>query len=65
MRLVQRADPGPAWVFDLVGATPEDTMDDLYPGSGIVGKTWALFAHSENAKRSDRWVDGPGSERSR
>lgn len=32
-----------AWVFDLIGATPDDTLDDLYPGSGIVGKTWTLF----------------------
>jgi hypothetical protein len=31
------------WVFDLVGATPTDTLDDLYPGSGIVGKTWELY----------------------
>lgn len=36
------------WMFDLVGATPHDILDDLYPGSGMVGKTWALFAHSEN-----------------
>ena len=32
------------WVFDLVGATPTDTLDDLFPGSGIVGKTWQLYA---------------------
>jgi hypothetical protein len=31
------------WVFDLVGATPSDTLDDLFPGSGIVGMTWDLF----------------------
>ena len=32
------------WIFDLVGATSTDTLDDLFPGSGIVGKTWALYA---------------------
>lgn len=35
-----------AWMFALIGAGPHDTFDDLYPGSGIVGKTWSLFAHS-------------------
>jgi hypothetical protein len=28
-----------AWLFSLLGALPGDTLDDLYPGSGIV--TWA------------------------
>jgi len=32
------------WIFDLIGATPGDTLDDLFPGSGIVGKTWELYA---------------------
>jgi hypothetical protein len=32
------------WVFDLVGATPADSMDDLYPGSGMVGRCWDAFA---------------------
>jgi hypothetical protein len=34
------------WIFDLVGATPDDELDDLFPGSGIVGRTWALFRGS-------------------
>jgi hypothetical protein len=29
------------WIFDLLGATSDDTMDDLYPGTGIVGTMWA------------------------
>jgi hypothetical protein len=32
------------WIFDLVGATPTDQLDDLFPGSGIVGKVWQLYA---------------------
>lgn len=28
------------WVFDLLNAQPDDTVDDLYPGTGIVGATW-------------------------
>lgn len=31
------------WIFDLVGATVDDELDDLFPGSGIVGTTWELF----------------------
>jgi len=32
------------WVFDLIGATPADELVDLFPGSGIVGRAWELFA---------------------
>lgn len=28
------------WVFKLLGALPGDTLDDLYPGSGIVTRCW-------------------------
>jgi hypothetical protein len=31
------------WVFDLLGARPGDTLDDLFPGSGAVGLAWAVF----------------------
>jgi hypothetical protein len=31
------------WMFDLVGATADDTLDDLYPGSGIVGQAWRAY----------------------
>ena len=31
------------WVFDLLGATPGDTLDDLFPGSGAVARAWAAF----------------------
>lgn len=34
------------WVFDLLGATPDDRLDDLFPGSGIVGRVWAEFCRS-------------------
>lgn len=29
------------WVFDLLGAEPGDTLDDLFPGTGAVGAAWA------------------------
>lgn len=28
------------WLFDLLGLQPGDTLDDLYPGSGRVGRAW-------------------------
>lgn len=35
-----------AWVFELMGASPGDELDDLYPGSGIVTRTWGLWSGS-------------------
>jgi len=32
------------WVFDLIGAGAHDSFDDLFPGSGIVSRTWDLYA---------------------
>ncbi len=32
------------WLFELLGAVPElDALDDLYPGTGIVGRCWDLM----------------------
>ncbi len=31
------------WIFRLLGALPGDTLDDLYPGSGLVGRSWRLY----------------------
>jgi len=28
------------WLFDVLGATKEDTLDDLFPGTGIVTAEW-------------------------
>lgn len=36
-----------AWVFEALGANAGDTLDDLFPGSGAVGRAWA------------RWVGAP------
>ena len=32
------------WVFTLLGADPRDSFDDLFPGSGIVARSWEWFA---------------------
>jgi hypothetical protein len=29
------------WLFQVLGAHPTDTLDDLFPGSGAVGAAWA------------------------
>jgi len=50
-----------AWVFDLLGAGvhPGDELDDLYPGSGIVARSWALrVAWSGEATADVSRVDG-------
>lgn len=28
------------WLFEWLGASPDDTLDDLFPGSGQVGRVW-------------------------
>lgn len=30
------------WLFDVLGMEPGDQLDDLFPGTGIVSKQWAL-----------------------
>jgi hypothetical protein len=37
------------WVFDLLGAQPQDEFSDLFPGSGGVSRAWDVFS-SENAR---------------
>lgn len=33
-----------AWLFDALGMIPGDTLDDLFPGTGIVSRAWAELA---------------------
>lgn len=32
-----------AWLFSLLGAGPEDIFEDLFPGSGVVGRAWDQY----------------------
>jgi hypothetical protein len=32
------------WMFALLGALPGDELDDLFPGSGAVGRAWRIYA---------------------
>lgn len=41
-----------AWVFRLLGALPGDELDDLFPGSGIVGRCWLDYTGQSVARRS-------------
>lgn len=31
------------WAFELMGARPDDVLDDLFPGSGAVTRAWATW----------------------
>lgn len=35
------------WMFDLLGAEPQDDFTDLFPGSGGVMRAWDLFSGAE------------------
>lgn len=36
-----------SWLFDLLGACSGDTLDDLFPGSGVVRRAWDLYTSPE------------------
>ena len=46
------------WIFDLLGAGPGDTLDDLFPGTGAVGRAWTAFTGSGDPSRPAR-ADAP------
>lgn len=54
------------WLFDVWNAKPGDTLDDLYPGTGIVGEAWDEYMerYDEVASRINRvsssWEQGKG-----
>jgi len=31
------------WAFEMVGARPDDELDDIYPGTGAVLKAWKTW----------------------
>lgn len=38
------------WIFDLLGALPQDKFVDLYPGSGGIGRAWTAYSSSALAE---------------
>ena len=39
----QKPEPFCRWVFEWLGARPDDELDDLFPGSGAVARAWAAW----------------------
>lgn len=39
----QKPEPFCRWVFEWLGARPDDTLDDLFPGSGNVTRAWEAW----------------------
>lgn len=35
------------WLFELLGARPGDTLEDLFPGSGGIRRAWDVYASRE------------------
>jgi hypothetical protein len=31
------------WLFEVIGAHPDDSLDDLYPGTGAVARAWEAW----------------------
>lgn len=46
-----------AFLFDALGIMPGDSLDDLYPGTGIIGRAWA---HLSSAGEGDVSSDPRG-----
>jgi hypothetical protein len=41
------------WIFDLLGAQPQDSLDDLFPGSGAVTRAWRAFTGRTDPSTED------------
>jgi hypothetical protein len=50
------------WLFDLLGLLPEDTLDDLFPGSGAVTTAWEQWRAERrpHARAADQHHGGHG-----
>ena len=33
-----------AWLFKCLGMAPGDTLDDLYPGTGVISRAWSSLS---------------------
>lgn len=48
----QKPKPFCKWMFAWLGADPEDSLDDLFPGSGQVGVSWAEWQEQPELRLS-------------
>jgi len=57
----QKPDVFCTWIFGMLGARPADTLDDLFPGSGAVGRAWESYiaAPTLAEKITSRWDQDP------
>lgn len=39
------------WLFEMLGAQPGDTLDDLFPGTGAVSDAWAAWCIDVQTQR--------------
>lgn len=47
-----------AWLVQMLGARPGDTLDDMFPGTGIVGNAWAsLLGAAPNDASAEAFSD--------
>lgn len=44
-----KPEPFCRWLPDLMGMTPDDTLDDLYPGTGVVTATFEMWKRERAA----------------
>jgi hypothetical protein len=49
------------WIFELLGAGPQDTLDDLFPGSGAVTRAWAAYTRTGPPGQPGHAEPSPGS----
>jgi hypothetical protein len=50
------------WVFGLLGALPVDSLADLYPGSGVVGRCWGEFQRRAVLEQTSRGTGATSAE---
>lgn len=60
------------WLFGLLGARLGDELEDLFPGSGMVGRSWELYQRRDPSRVAGaqlelldpRWMAGAAAEAS-
>ena len=43
-----------AWLFEVLGMLPGDSLDDLFPGTGIVARSWRVVGDPDDASPVDQ-----------
>jgi hypothetical protein len=50
-----------AWLFALLGMQPGDTLADLFPGTGIIGRAWDELSRTAAGEPSPEYSRDPSS----